>query len=57
MIIRNNTSPGGNNVSDVSQQGVNTVTFRTTLNAVGKTFENTSVRIYKQDLSTMQNRM
>ena len=55
MIVRNSMSLGGNNVSNVSWQNGNTVSFRTAIKVVGKNSENMSSRIYKQEFSTMQN--
>ena len=55
MIIRNSTNPESKNVSNVSRQNGNAVTFRTALKAVGKNWEYMISGIYKQDFSTMQN--
>ena len=54
MIIRS-ISLGGMGVTNVFTKMVNAVTFRTDLKAVKNNSENTSSKIYKQDLSTMKN--
>ena len=53
MIIRDNSSPGGKDVSKVLRKMLNAVAFNTALKTVGKNSENTSSK--PCNFSTMQN--
>jgi hypothetical protein len=55
MIIRNSMSQGGKDMCNDFRKMVNAVTYKTTLKAIGKNSKNMSSKIYKENISTMQN--
>ena len=56
-IIKNSTSLGVESVSMLLSKMVNAATIRTPFKAVGKNSEIMSLKIYKQDFSTVQNEL